>query len=370
MTAVARLAPVDRYQAVPYRSRCVCARERLAARRAERLRGPADRHDRDRDDVLGQREQRAELGRERRRDRRERAAEAERGRGEQQVLHRGEDRRRHGLPRGPRSMSAHTTIVHRRGRDSAGRARVDVGQQLRRRAGSRRTRGRPTPTRVAVRSPIAARVVASRTTTNSHGWRFSALGAWVAASSTLRDRASSPTGIVGERAARALAVDDREEVVVVGHPRVRSPTRANVLTYMMRRLGPNAQCLNASVSGAADAFHHERRHRLERRLGVVGVHLVEVHEARIAAGRVLVRRDHRVARAPRPRRCGGCARSRPSRAAPARGPAPWARSARARGRCVGRPVTHALAGPAVVAEVVAGDAGAASSAAAKPASTS
>ena len=30
-------------------------------------------------------------------------------------------------------------------------------------------------------------------------------------------------------------------------------------------------------------------------LGIVGVHLVEVHEAGVAAGRVLVRRDHGVA---------------------------------------------------------------------------
>ena len=54
-------------------------------------------------------------------------------------------------------------------------------------------------------------------------------------------------GSVGERAARALAGDDREQVV--GHADD-APTRANEFTYMIRRLGPNAQWRNSAVSVA------------------------------------------------------------------------------------------------------------------------
>ncbi len=73
------------------------------------------------------------------------------------------------------------------------------------------------------------------------------------------------------------------------------PTRANELTYMMRRLGPWAQQPERLGVVVADALGDQWRHRLERGLGIVGVHLVEVHETGIAAVHVLVRRDHRVA---------------------------------------------------------------------------
>ena len=99
-----------------------------------------------------------------------------------------------------------------------------------------------------VRSPIAARVCGSRTTTNSQGCRFSALGARVAASSSGAS-SSSVTGASANSRQRALPADDLEEVAVArAHEAARSPMRANVFTYMMRRLGANAHRLNASVS--------------------------------------------------------------------------------------------------------------------------
>src|SRR5437879_8384195 len=54
-------------------------------------------------------------------------------------------------------------------------------------------------------------------------------------------------GRVAERTARALAGDDREEFLAHAGD---APTRANEFTYMMRRLGPNAQCRNSAVSVA------------------------------------------------------------------------------------------------------------------------
>ena len=116
--------------------------------------------------------------------------------------------------------------------------------------------------------------------------------------------------------------------------------------------------------------HDERRHRLERPLGVVGVHLVEVHEARVAAGRVLVRRDHRVAGH---RRLGDVADVHEV------GPVPQLLCA-CSGRCgeistsdnpmVGAAGDHALAGTRVVPEVMAGDVRRAARARANVASTS
>src|SRR5439155_21316546 len=56
-------------------------------------------------------------------------------------------------------------------------------------------------------------------------------------------------GCVGELPARALAGDDREEFTLpFAHDVVRSPMREKEFTYMMRKLGVFAQCLNASVS--------------------------------------------------------------------------------------------------------------------------
>ena len=58
-------------------------------------------------------------------------------------------------------------------------------------------------------------------------------------------------GRVAEVAARPLPRDNCEEIAVgVAHVGSASPTRRNEFTYMIRRLGPNAQCLNASVSAA------------------------------------------------------------------------------------------------------------------------
>ena len=173
----------------------------------------------------------------------ERAAEPDRGRREQQVLDRRKDRRPDGHFEPALEVGAHDD-VHRRGRDPAGRAALDLGEQLRREARLRE--------RAAVRLPRALGELADRGArrrvahdTNSHGWRFSALGACVAASRSGAS-SSSVTRLGAELAARALAADDGEEVAI-GHGS-RSPTRANEFTYMMRRLGPNAQCRNASVS--------------------------------------------------------------------------------------------------------------------------
>ena len=155
----------------------------------------------------GQREQLAELGAEARGDRRERAAEPERGRGEQQVLHRREDRRRRPSPRGRARVSAHTTMCTGAAAIPPVAPRSTSASSFGVSRVSENARPCP-PTRARVRSPIAARAVASRTTTNSHGWRFSALGASVAASSS---RAMLGVGDrrVGERAVRALAARRR-----------------------------------------------------------------------------------------------------------------------------------------------------------------
>ena len=101
-------------------------------------------------------------------------------------------------------------------------------------------------------------------------------------------------GSVGERAVRALAGDDVEEVGArfrhVLAPDARE--RVDVHDAQLRVERPALPRVGARV---ADPVADERRHGPVRRFGIVGVHLVEVHEARIAAGRVLERRDHRVA---------------------------------------------------------------------------
>ena len=233
-------------------TRCRTARDacgrRTARGAAGRAAGPASRSARPRRArrAAGKREQRRELGCERGGERgRARCPRPSCGRREQQVLHRGKDRRRRPSPRA-RARGRRTR------RRAPARPRCRRSRRVRRRRGVRvraaspRTR-RPCASHARrVSSPIAARVPASRTITNSHGWRFSALGACVAASSSGAS-SSSVTGSALNVAARALAGDDREEIEVV-HAEDCSPTRANEFTYMMRRLGPNAQCLNASVS--------------------------------------------------------------------------------------------------------------------------
>ena len=187
-----------------------CAR-RTARGAAGRAGGPGSRAGRPRpgDDVLGEPEQRAQLAGERGRDRRERApspsavAASSRfctagkiddgdRRLEAALECRRTRRRAPARPRcrrsRPRSTSASSSGVSRRLRERAPAA---------------------LPTPGAVRSPIAARVAASRTTTNSHGWRFSALGA-----QRRRRRARARRLVVGhgssrERAARALAARRR-----------------------------------------------------------------------------------------------------------------------------------------------------------------
>ena len=109
----------------------------------------------------------------------ERAPEAGSVRREQQVLYRREDRR------GERGFDAAGRVAgdhdeDRRVAHSAGGAPVDLGEQAR--GESVAENSRPAFAHApAVTSPIRARVSGSRTTTNTHGWEFSALGAWVAA---------------------------------------------------------------------------------------------------------------------------------------------------------------------------------------------
>ena len=63
----------------------------------------------------------------------------------------------------------------------------------------------------------------------------------------MRAIVSSSTGSVeNDRHARWRATTSKKESLIV-HGASLAPTRANELTYMMRRLGPRAQCLNASV---------------------------------------------------------------------------------------------------------------------------
>ena len=181
--------------------------ERLAARRPSGSGGMAERHDRDRHNVVGKREESPQLAAKAGGDRRERAPEPERGRREQQVLHRREDRRRDRRLEPALGVGAHDD-VHRRGRDAAGRAAVDVGEQLRREPRLRE--------RAAVRFPRPAGEVADRArvrrrrarrrTPTAGGSRRSARS--VAASSSARC-SSSVTGVVAELAARALAARRR-----------------------------------------------------------------------------------------------------------------------------------------------------------------
>ena len=106
------------------------------------------------------------------------------------AAHHDEDRRAGHAPCGPGSTSA---------RSPGARPALGVGPA-------------PALPRRRVISPMAAASSASRTTTNTQGWRFSALGAKVAASSTFSTMASS-TGSAAKRPAGALAMHDVEEVL-------------------------------------------------------------------------------------------------------------------------------------------------------------
>src|SRR6476620_8949303 len=143
-----------------------------------------------------------------------------------------------------------------------------------------------------VRSPIAARAPASRTTTNSHGWRFSALGACVADSRSEAISGSYTAASLNARHARWRLTTSKKSSVTI-HSRRSADTRERVHVHDPQARAERPMPELGGVGGA-DAFDHEWCHRLERPLGIGGVHLVEVHGARIATGRGLVGRDHRV----------------------------------------------------------------------------
>ena len=193
-----------------------------------------ERHDRNRHDVIRQREQRGELRAESDGDRRERAAEPARRRREQQVLHRGEDRRRHRLlepaircrrtrrrapgaaatpPVAPRSTSSSIFGVSRFSEN----ARPPLSQARR------------------VRSPIAARARSSRTTTNSHGCRFSALGAYVAALEDRGDVVVAHRCVREGRGARAGGGRRRRSRHSLAHPDPRERVHVHDAQLRMER---------------------------------------------------------------------------------------------------------------------------------------
>ena len=103
--------------------------------------------------------------------------------------------------------------------------------------------------------------------------------------------------------------------------------------------------------------HGGGRHLAERRLGVVGVQLVEVHVAGWAGRPVLVRCDHREVIGARPRRCRGCGRSRPSRGAPALSAGERGLISTSSRPRVGLARHRPLAGSRVVVEAEPGDVG-------------
>ena len=200
-----------------------------------------DRDDCHRHDGRGQREQFPELGTVRRRDRRKRAAEADRSRGQQQILHGREDRRADRDLETAFDIGAHDD-VYRRSCDATGRALVDIGEHL---------RGEPRLGEgAAVLFPGLAGELADRSP--GHGvaddHELPGLAVFCAGrvGCGFEERAELGVGDrrVGELPACPLAIDDGEQVAVgfVTHEATRSPTRANEFTYMMRRLGPFAQC--------------------------------------------------------------------------------------------------------------------------------
>ena len=164
--------------------------------------------------------------------------EPEGGGRQQQVLHGGKHRRRQGGLEGHRGAA---TDDHDHGRARRCHPRRRRGP---RRGGSAGGGPRSATVRRPARpdgsgSPMAARRPSSRTTTNSQGWRFSALGAWVAASRH-RSTRSSPSGSVGERAAGTLIEYHLEEPVgggrdiITGH---RASSARSFPTRGRRELG-------------------------------------------------------------------------------------------------------------------------------------
>ena len=158
---------------------------------------------------------------------------------------------------------------------------------------------------------------------------------------------SSDTGASVNVAARALRRDDREEVVVhsiratladaAERVHVHDPQLRVERPVLPRSVVPAAP-MRCSTSGVIALY---------ARLGVVGVHLVEVHEPRVAAGGVLVRRDHRVAGHADLGDVADVHEVGPVAQLLRVGPDPWARSARATGRSSGRPVSTPWPGRAV-----------------------
>ena len=141
--------------------------------------------------------------------------------------------------------------VHRRGGDAAGRAAVDLGEHRR----CEPALGERAP----VRFPRAPGEVADRGAGRGvadddelprllvlRARRERRRGRGRARSCRRRPARSGTT-----RHARWRATTAKKSSVIVASL---VPTRTNEFTYMMRRLGPRAQCLNASVSVVADAL--------------------------------------------------------------------------------------------------------------------
>src|SRR5947208_88273 len=135
--------------------------------------------------------------------------------------------------------------------------------------------------------PIRARIFSSRTTTNTQGWRFSALGAWVAASSSRSTTSSGTSSAVKVRQARWRWTTSKNSGTDAAEGVDVHDAEGGVV-------GPGVPGRRSHA--APEALGNQAGHGEEARLGVGRVHLVEVEEAGIAAGGVLVDRDHRRSR--------------------------------------------------------------------------
>ena len=103
---------------------------------------------------------------------------------------------------------------------------------------------------------------------------------------------SSSTGSsVNQRQARWRWTTSKKSFNACAHRR-----GANEFTYMIRSASCQPQYENASLPCTPKRASTSGVIELERVLWFCGVHLVEVHEAGIATGDVLVRRDHGIAR--------------------------------------------------------------------------
>src|SRR5262245_18189058 len=136
---------------------------------------------------------------------------------------------------------------------------------------------------------MAARRSGSVTTTNTHGWRFSALSACVAASN-IRAMSASGTGSGRKsRHARCASTTSKKSGTVLTF----QGEAAHVVDAEPGMDGPRVEVRRSS---GAEALRDERCHLFERRLRIVVVHFVEVQEAWLATADAFVGRDHRVAR--------------------------------------------------------------------------